>query len=170
MDLQSNVGKVNEKLQIRCKWWNRGFSREKDQHHEGDCQDHLLDRCLTKGCRLRHRKPCKYFATTDGCHRNDKCQYLHQSHKDPIQADDTEKTKLADLESYHCKNENEINKVQFKDTKVICILRRAILSEEEWEHIEETVVNSKMNTAELLEDFTKMLRYHRLSDKNGNNN
>ena len=60
----------------RCKWWNRGYCREKEgcsyAHHKGDCQDHLKGAFTIKGCNvLRHRKRCKYLNTEQGCHRGE---------------------------------------------------------------------------------------------------
>ena len=73
----------------RCKWWNRGFCREKQScsysHPAGDCQDHLLGGCTNRRCStLRHRKVCKYFSTEGGCLWGEKCAYLHseKSQKD----------------------------------------------------------------------------------------
>ena len=66
----------------RCKWWNRGYCREQGgrsfSHPTEDCQDHLQGGCHTKGCRnLRHRKKCKYFESSQGCYRGERCEYLH---------------------------------------------------------------------------------------------
>ena len=57
----------------RCKWWNRGFCRERKKcsfsRVKGDCQEHLAGGCTTKGFNtLRHRKRCRYFSTKQGCH------------------------------------------------------------------------------------------------------
>ena len=66
----------------RCKWWNRGFCRDKVKcsfrHPIGDCQDHLQGGCTTRGCiTLRHRKVCKFLKTETGCLRGEECEYLH---------------------------------------------------------------------------------------------
>ena len=72
----------------RCKWWNKGYCREGTtkclySHPTGDCQQHLQEgRCSTQGCKLRHRKMCKYWGTPAGCFRKEHCQYLHQH--DPV--------------------------------------------------------------------------------------
>ena len=70
----------------RCKWWNRGYCREKGEcsftHTKGDCEEHLRGGCNTKGCNiLRHRKQCKYFNTDTGCTRGETCEYLHRKNK-----------------------------------------------------------------------------------------
>ena len=57
------------KVAKRCKWWNRGFCRERDRcsynHHSGDCEEHLKGGCTHRGCTtLRHRKQCKYLNTS----------------------------------------------------------------------------------------------------------
>ena len=75
------------KVAKRCKWWNRGFCRERDRcsynHQIGDCQKHLNGGCTQRGCTtLRHRKLCRYFKTSSGCHRKESCQYLHTLEKD----------------------------------------------------------------------------------------
>ena len=71
----------------------------------------------------------------------------------------------------HWKNEKETNKVSLKGTKIKCILKRANVSEAEWEHIEDTVVDSKRDLVELVVDFTKMIEgYHRVSEKTTKNN
>ena len=40
----------------RCKWWNRGFCREKEKciffHTPGDCYDHLDSKCTRQSCNL----------------------------------------------------------------------------------------------------------------------
>ena len=45
----------------RCKWWNKGFFRERQScsysHFAGDCQDHLMGGCTNRRCStLRNRK------------------------------------------------------------------------------------------------------------------
>ena len=67
----------------RCKWWNRGFCRDREgcafNHPQEDCQDHLKERCTTMGCTsLRHRKVCKFFSSEASCLRGDRCAYLHK--------------------------------------------------------------------------------------------
>ena len=75
---KDNKGKQSR----RCKWWNRGFCREKENcsfiHEIEDCQEHLKGGCTNKECKtLRHRKCCKYFNSEEGCYRGSNCQYLH---------------------------------------------------------------------------------------------
>ena len=75
-------GKQDEAKETRrCKWWNRGYCREKERclfiHPKGDCQDHLQGRCTSRGCTLQHRKVCKFIHTRVGCLRGEDCAYLH---------------------------------------------------------------------------------------------
>ena len=81
---QSNFQEEDQmvKERRRCKWWNRGFCKEKDwwtfYHPSGDCHANLQGRCSSKGCNtLRHRKVCKFFLTEEGCLREEMCAYLH---------------------------------------------------------------------------------------------
>ena len=55
-----------------------------------------------------------------------------------------------------CKKECNVSKVQYNKDKVICILKRAICSEEEWQDYEDKV-QSEMDIEELLEDLGKVL-------------
>ena len=55
-----------------------------------------------------------------------------------------------------CKEECNVSKVQYNKDKVICILKRAICSEEEWQDYEDKV-QSEMDIEELLEDLGKVL-------------
>ena len=70
----------------RCKWWNRGFCREKERclysHTPGDCQNHLDDSCKIRSCNLRHKKPCKYWAKEEGYYRGNKCEYHSRNQRD----------------------------------------------------------------------------------------
>ena len=78
-----NVKEKEEHTMKKCKWWNRGYCREKGEcrysHSKDDCEDHLKGSCITKRCiTLRHRKKCKYFNTEGGCSRGETCEYLHE--------------------------------------------------------------------------------------------
>ena len=55
-----------------------------------------------------------------------------------------------------CTKDFKRNEVSIFDDKVICILKRAICSNEEWIEYEEKV-NSEMDLFELLEDLGKVL-------------
>ena len=55
-----------------------------------------------------------------------------------------------------CKSQCEISKVHYESDKVICILKRARCSNEEWEEYEDKV-KSEMDISELLEDLGKVL-------------
>ena len=70
-----NVEEIKEKR--RCKWYNRGYCKEKKRssfiHPRQDRQDHL------QGCTLRHRRVCKFHEKEDGCIRGEMCEYLHMN-------------------------------------------------------------------------------------------
>ena len=167
--------KEKERKEIkRCKWWNRGYCREKEScsfdHPSGNCEDHLKGRCRSKGCKiLRHRKICKYFITDTECHRGETCEYLHEKDKDDNEKDEKDvevlKTKYNNKEQDTqtlteekciCKEKCIVSKVQYEKDKVICIPKRAICSGEEWKDYEDKV-ESEMDLAELLEGLGKIL-------------
>ena len=125
----------------RCKWWNRGYCREKGgclySHPKYDCEDHLKGSCTTKGCiNLRHRKKCKYFNTEAGCSRTETCEYLHQ--KDVKEKEHTEvkymdtqtenvpgekekETQTPKVKKCFCSQDFKTNEVNIFDDKVICL-------------------------------------------------
>ena len=137
------------KVSKRCKRWNRGFCRERDRcsysHHSGDCEEHLKGGCTQRGCTtLRHRKQCKYFDTSVGCHRGETCEYLHKLEKDTMEnVKDTQEiyvekvTKTVEKEFQteaankctSCKVDGEQSDVLIKEDKLICIMKRAKCSE-----------------------------------------
>ena len=77
--LELDRNKPKERIEHRCKWWNRGYCREANKcvynHPEGDCLDHLKEECFNQGCKLRHRRRCKYWGTGAGCYNGTQCQY-----------------------------------------------------------------------------------------------
>ena len=154
-----------------CKWWNRGFCRERDRcsynHQIGDCQKHLNGGCTQRGCTtLRHRKLCRYFKTSLGCHRKESCQYLHTLEKDTmgIEEVDTEvvrETVEKDIQTEvekkcSCEVDCEQSDVLIKVDKIICVLKRAKCSETEWKEYEQKV-ESEMDFKDLLEDLGKVI-------------
>lgn len=171
---------VKEKDLKRCKWWNRGYCREKEgcsfSHPAGDCQDHLQGGCHTKGCRtLRHRKICKYFDSRTGCYRGENCEYLHvkkrtekingfedkivnekQAQTEPDKYLEDKETQTEKEGECICKAKCESSKVYYDKDKVICIMKRAHCSDEEWDEYEDKV-ESEMDISELLEDLGKVL-------------
>ena len=81
------INTSNEKTEIkvdnRCRYWNRGFCREKEKckfnHPEQNCAmflDH--GKCEDKLCRRRHRRECRYFKQEVGCFRGSDCEFLHK--------------------------------------------------------------------------------------------
>ena len=52
--------------------------------------------------------------------------------------------------------ELDTNKVHIEDDKVICLLKRATCSDNEWKEYEEKV-DSEMDLSELLEDLGKVI-------------
>ena len=181
--LEDKVSKVIEvKEKKRCKWWNRGFCREREKcsflHDREECQEHLSGGCTSKGCHtLRHRKQCRYFSSEKGCHRGDTCEYLHieENHSRERNNAEVESEEKNLVKSKEVQTEKEVTcvcrdmctsyKVQFKEDKVICILKRAKCSDQEWREYEEKV-ESEMGMEDLLEDLGKVLEAaHRLTVK-----
>ena len=171
----------------RCKWWNRGFCHEKERciysHPPGDCEDHLGGRCNTRGCKLRHRKKCKYWAQEHGCYRGNKCEYLHgeetrtnyiehKKHKEvltqsiikskEIQTQTDDNSTENDCINIQYSNESEII---FEKKRVICILARSDCSQEEWQEAEECAEQTNLTLEEFLVDFGKVLEaYHKVNE------
>ena len=60
-----------------CKYWNRGFCKNKEcnyVHNKEDCEEHIRsENCLEKRCHKRHRNTCKYW-NQGGCKRGKHCQ------------------------------------------------------------------------------------------------
>ena len=180
------------KVVKRCKWWNRGFCRERDNcsynHQKGDCEEHLNGGCTQRGCTtLRHRKQCRYYNTSLGCHRGESCEYLHKLEKDTMESEAVDKnlgsqgveaevvTEKVEKEvqkeketekNCNCEVDCESSDVIMKENKIICVLKRAKCSESEWKEYEEKV-ESEMDLKDLLEDLGKVIEAaSRLSKKN----
>ena len=174
--IQSDEKEVRITTVKRCKWWNRGFCRDKEScsfsHPLDDCHDHLNGGCISRGCNTkRHRKQCKYFNTETGCFRGHRCEYLHKVMEVTIERQVEEVlemgTQTEPEEKCICKKNYDSCKVEIKDDKIICILKRAECSDEEWEEYEEKV-ESEMSLSDLLEDLGKVIEASvRLSQKNG---
>ena len=104
-----------------------------------------------------------------GCHRGETCEYLHEKDKVDNEKDENDvevlktksnkkeqDTQTMTEEKCICKEECIVSKIQYEKDKVICILKRAICSEEEWKDYEDKV-ESEMDLVELLEDRGKVL-------------
>ena len=65
-------------------------------------------------------------------------------------------TQTPKVKKCFCTKDFKRNEVNIFDDKVICILKRAICSNEEWLEYEEKV-DSEMDLSELLEDLGKVL-------------
>ena len=63
----------------------------------------------------RHRNPCRYFRTKQGCHRKEYFQYLHDS----IINDDKRKEKQSNDKEGKCDNSFECNHCDFMYMKLI---------------------------------------------------
>ena len=113
-----------------------------------------------------HRKPCRYFKTSLGCHRKESCQYLHTLEKDTMEIEevDTEvvrETVKKDIQTEvekrcSCEVDCEQSDVLIKEDKIICVLKRAKCSETEWKEYEEKV-ESEMDFKDLLEDLGNVI-------------
>ena len=40
---------------------------------------------------MRHRKQCRYYNTSLGCHRGESCEYLHKLEKDTVESEAIDK-------------------------------------------------------------------------------
>ena len=67
---------VEKKIQRKCKFYNTGFYRYKDEclfiHHKTIC---IVKACRDKKCMDRHPKQCRY---EDQCRRRTSCLYRHE--------------------------------------------------------------------------------------------
>ena len=181
-----NVEEIKEKR--RCKWYNRGYCREKERcsfvHPKLDCKDHLQGRCSIRGCTLRHRRVCKFHEKEDGCIRGEMCEYLHHDlpkrndniadvlendeevEKDVVimeskatQADDT-------LKHCVCRKEVEKNELIMEEEKIICLFKRVKCDKDEWEEIDDAVEDSEIDLEEMLDQWSKVMEgYYRRENK-----
>ena len=78
-------------------------------------------------------------------------------------------TQTPKMKKCFCTKDFKTNEVNIFDDKVICILKRAVCSDEEWKEYEEKV-DSEMELSELLEDLGKVLEAaNRLKKERKNN-
>ena len=74
---------VQEKHYRKCRYYNRGFCKYGRQckfyHPKLVCSEYLRDGiCLQIKCPKRHPRHCRHWTSkTEGCNRNETCQYLH---------------------------------------------------------------------------------------------
>ena len=67
----------------KCRHYNRGFCKFgrscKYYHPKLVCEVYLQDGlCLQRKCPKRHPRHCRYWSSkSEGCTRNEECQYLH---------------------------------------------------------------------------------------------
>ena len=53
-----------------------------------------------------------------------------------------------------------------KEKSIICMFKRAVLSKDEWDEIEDTVEESKITLKEMLEQWNKVMEgYHRVDER-----
>ena len=136
-------GETKVKNSKRCKWWNRGFCRDREKcsflHRKEDCQEHLSGGCTIKRCNtLRHRNKCKYFSTEEGCYRGESCAFLHIEDNELRENDNRtavldkevqveqkievkEKDSQTETDTCVCKEECLSYKVHLEEDKIICI-------------------------------------------------
>ena len=181
-DVQKDRGEEKTEKR-RCKWWNRGFCREKEKcpflHPKEDCQDHMQGRCILRGCTLRHRRECKFFSSKAGCIRGEMCAYIHKKtteEKDTVEDSEKNLKEKPNVKSREVQTETELktqdcickkaeveNEVVMEEERIICIFKRIQCSEEEWDDIEETVRDSGMGLEDMLGDWAKVMEaYHRI--------
>ena len=78
---------ISEKQARKCRYFNRGHCKFKQNcnfHHSTSICVKLLQNeiCSGRGCSDRHPKDCRYWTRNpQGCHRKDKCDYLHAKDK-----------------------------------------------------------------------------------------
>ena len=84
---------TEDKVPIKCKYYNRGYCRNKSgckyYHPTSDCQE----QCSIKDCRFRHRNECRY---KQYCYhyRKGQCEFIHNSIDSsnvPLATDDNQK-------------------------------------------------------------------------------
>ena len=168
----------------RCKWWNRGFCKEKERcqfsHLGEDCKEHLRSAsCTTQGCKLRHRRKCRYWALKEGCHRGVECEYTHidktqqenetkDVHK-MVQQKETKTVEKFDQEvqtekiqknSEACRLNTGKNELFVEGERLFCILNRETCTDEDWEVTQEQAEESDMDREEFLETMAKVLEGH----------
>ena len=111
----------------------------------------------SKGATTSGTEKCKYFKTHTGCHGGVSCEYLHiledinrineaEGKNTSEKEVQTEKSEVKDKdiqteieEKCLCNGEVLSNTVHIEHDKVVCILKRAKCTEEEWDEYEEKV-------------------------------
>ena len=103
----------------RCRYWNRGFCREKSSclfsHVKEDCESFQKEgSCYDRTCKKRHRKECRYYSKGN-CFRGNRCEYKHGSN---TQIQETKKDNQQGYKSdcheceycdYKCRNKDDMN-------------------------------------------------------------
>ena len=79
----SDVTLVQGDEKLVCRHFQTGFCKFgescKKQHVKENCQTKT---CLSKICKFRHPKPCKYFMRNQSCKFGNSCAYEHIEHTD----------------------------------------------------------------------------------------
>ena len=103
-------------------------------------------------------KCCEKHVQTESIENNDKDVQTESIEKD----DKDVQTETKDKEHKGCVCENEMfaNQLFVKDNKIICILNRVTMVDEEWEGIEEHVTECGMDKKEFMETMAKLLEAH----------
>jgi hypothetical protein len=191
-DIVEEIDQQKEKDRRRCKWWNRGYCREKDScsysHPTGDCAEHLQGRCTRRGCTsLRHRKVCKFLSSEAGCLRGETCEYLHPQEVEKVVEEKAEeqKSEIDKKEAIPKETQTEnifnnrcicneavvTNRLLVKEDRIVCSFKKADLSEDDWEDIEDTVKQSEVDLDDMLEEYSKVMEgYWRIEKKDKNVN
>ena len=127
-----------------CRYWNRGFCREKEKccfvQKKDDCKTYMnTGKCEDRRCEGRHCKSCRYFKNESGCYRKDLCQYLHSSRSKELE------------EVFTC------NQCDFKTSKKITLTKHINTKHEEGSYSE--TISSFIYRLEL-ESFAREYRGH----------
>ena len=73
---------------------------------------------------------------------------------------------LIEYESYLCRKDIVKNELVNNKDKIVCLFKRVECSKEEWEEVENTVKESGINLAEMLDQWSRVMEgYHRVETK-----
>ena len=102
---QPKINKGYSTSNKRCRYWNRGFCKEKSNclfnHVAEDCESFQEDgSCSDRACKKRHRKECRYYRRGN-CFRGEKCEYKHKT-KDQLMTAKKDAQEGSQRECFNC--------------------------------------------------------------------